>query len=488
MKKSYLEYQGDNIYYNMVIENDTLDYIPAQFFETRSEPILQKANDYHMSVIRFSIPTSSIPIFSFPMAIYNQGTISQSGNTVTLVGGFFTSNMVNNGAIIYPDGNSALITGFISNTQVTVNQSLTELSTHYTLLWNNTLSISLTYQGVQFHRFLNFYSIIYDPINQGLANIWSIQQFIQIINNTWQLCFNDMMSYSWGSTSLPDVSKPPYLVYNPTTELVSLFCQNGYQDLMSRPVQMWLNLSVFSYFPNLPAYANTSAYLKFPSRVGLDQRIIINNQYANISPNSDNNNNNLYYYTYSTGTASQSGNIITGIGTTFTSDMIGGVILFADGNQSLITGYTGATSLTGLQSILVTNQSYVIYYGVLQITQDFPTASAWYNGKSLQFLTGQIPIRNELIPGQNNNNLQLMTDYDLSSVQSTISDPYLQVFHQTGPYRWIDLLPNSNLTRVDLTIAYSTNVIDNTILYIAPGETATIKLLFRKKTSFLEGK
>lgn len=49
---------------------------------------------------------------------------------------------------------------------------------------------------------------------------------------------------------------------------------------------------------------------------------------------------------YSTGTASQSGNTVTGIGTTFTASMVGGTIYYQDGTSADVTGFTSTTSLT----------------------------------------------------------------------------------------------------------------------------------------------
>lgn len=67
--------------------------------------------------------------------------------------------------------------------------------------------------------------------------------------------------------------------------------------------------------------------------------------------------------TYSVGTASQSLNAITGIGTTFTSAMVGGVIRFANGSQGQISAFTNTTSITSYLSQTATAQTFVITYG-----------------------------------------------------------------------------------------------------------------------------
>lgn len=50
------------IYYNASFLNNGFDPVPAKISENRTQPILDTPEDYDMSVIRFSIDTSSIPI------------------------------------------------------------------------------------------------------------------------------------------------------------------------------------------------------------------------------------------------------------------------------------------------------------------------------------------------------------------------------------------------------------------------------------------
>lgn len=71
--------------------------------------------------------------------------------------------------------------------------------------------------------------------------------------------------------------------------------------------------------------------------------------------------------TYNTGTASQSTTTITGVGTTFTSAMVGGVIVYANGTQAFITAFTSTTVLVAKQSQTVGSQAFIIYYGSNQV-------------------------------------------------------------------------------------------------------------------------
>ena len=70
---------------------------------------------------------------------------------------------------------------------------------------------------------------------------------------------------------------------------------------------------------------------------------------------------------YNTGTASQSSNTITGVGTTWTSSMVGGLIIFANSVKAFITSFISSTSLTVAVSQTVSSQAYSLYYGATQI-------------------------------------------------------------------------------------------------------------------------
>ena len=76
---------------------------------------------------------------------------------------------------------------------------------------------------------------------------------------------------------------------------------------------------------------------------------------------------------YSTGTASQSAKTVTGVGTTWTTDMIGADFIYADGTSSgritaRAAGAAGNTSITVTTSQTVGSQSYRIHYGGLHVT------------------------------------------------------------------------------------------------------------------------
>lgn len=74
---------------------------------------------------------------------------------------------------------------------------------------------------------------------------------------------------------------------------------------------------------------------------------------------------------YNTGTASQSGTTVTGVGTTWTAAMVGSYFVYADGTTSgLITARASNTSLTVTTSQTVSSQAYRISYNGLSMATD----------------------------------------------------------------------------------------------------------------------
>lgn len=67
MSKS-VKHAPDNVYYNIVMVNPSKSNIPqiyAEYSVDNTTPILGKANDYYLTVERFSVPGTTIPIFIF---------------------------------------------------------------------------------------------------------------------------------------------------------------------------------------------------------------------------------------------------------------------------------------------------------------------------------------------------------------------------------------------------------------------------------------
>ena len=86
---SSVESSGDDIYYDITIKNlgnneSRDDIIPLVFDEQRTAPIVQRASDYRLSVVRFQLDTFSLPVFIADI-LPNQGNVSLMTQTLTMV-------------------------------------------------------------------------------------------------------------------------------------------------------------------------------------------------------------------------------------------------------------------------------------------------------------------------------------------------------------------------------------------------------------------
>jgi hypothetical protein len=78
--------KAHHIYYNMFMTNTTTTKQLASLTDSRTTPIVEHMEDYELAVIKFTIPTSQIPImFSFPTGA--DATSQSKGYSVTVVNG-----------------------------------------------------------------------------------------------------------------------------------------------------------------------------------------------------------------------------------------------------------------------------------------------------------------------------------------------------------------------------------------------------------------
>jgi hypothetical protein len=68
-------YSGQGNQYNIYlkINTNTINRTAFQFDENRVQPVLDNPNDYHLGVVRFSVPTNSIPVMNWDNNFYKIG-------------------------------------------------------------------------------------------------------------------------------------------------------------------------------------------------------------------------------------------------------------------------------------------------------------------------------------------------------------------------------------------------------------------------------
>src|SRR5579872_344179 len=77
----------DHVYYDVTFYNNSLNPLPLNIIDSRTLPLIKKPSDYHLSIIRFNLPSSYLPIFIWPatnpnstysVTIYYNGLYYQS--------------------------------------------------------------------------------------------------------------------------------------------------------------------------------------------------------------------------------------------------------------------------------------------------------------------------------------------------------------------------------------------------------------------------
>jgi hypothetical protein len=138
------------------------------------------------------------------------------------------------------------------------------------------------------------------------------------------------------------------------------------------------------------------------------------------------------------------------------------------------------------------------------VIKDFLTTSTEFSPLSLMnpvrtilFTTQHIPIQPQLsqspivftdnVPTGISNNLpditNVLTDFEISvTAQNSYSG---EITYLPIEYRWLDLNPASSLNKIDVKVYWKTKYGDNYPVYLAPGTSSSIKLLFRRRDFYL---
>ena len=117
-------------------------------------------------------------------------------------------------------------------------------------------------------------------------------------------------------------------------------------------------------------------------------------------------------------------------------------------------------------------------------TQQYATINALRDLRSIQFLTSQIPVNRELEGAQTNITSNTLTDFEPIQENTFLGAGLLQ-FYPQGPLRYIDLLSKHELHTIDLTINWVSKTGIVYPYYLQGEQSATIKLMFRKKENLL---
>lgn len=231
---------SDNIYYNIEINNvlssgTENSQVPAQYFENTSQSVLTDPSQYYLTIARFSVPGSAIPIFIMDI-INNQANPNLTPYIFCLS---YAGNDYPVNIIYYPLNNSSAPTTAIPAQQV----------------------------------------------NSNYYYVYSYDHMIQMINIALADSFSQLKTANPGAPP----SRPPFFTYDAVTQLISLVVQNEYYyDGITPTIDIFLNANLLNtYLESISAY-----FYGYNQPNGKDFKFIIDAKYNNGYTNGT---NNKYY-------------------------------------------------------------------------------------------------------------------------------------------------------------------------------------------------
>lgn len=251
--------------------------------------------------------------------------------------------------------------------------------------------------------------------------VWFIQHFIDLINETFQKSFDALKAQHPGFAA----TEAPWLQYDTTTKLVSLVVPNEYKN--DPDVRVWINIPLQDYFDGI------KCFLKFETNAG--------------SP--------------------------------VFKDYEFDITNFKNNNAYALKGQTiPAPPL---------EPDYLIY------TQEYGNLWKWCNIRSLLFKSNTIKTRPEYMPPVTNNNSlvtrninvfnpntsNILSYYDFVVGANDI-DWKQNLYYQPAYRRWLDLVSDEPLNRIDIEISIQLNSGEIIPLYIGTNQVIDLKLVFKK--------
>jgi len=208
---------ADNVYYDVTITNlETINRNPPSLYfnETRNTPFVYDPESYYLSIIRFTLDTPTLPVF-IPIIQPNQSNLNLTIYSVTLS---------------WTDP----ISGVTFNQQTFVN--------FITQIENAVVPAppSQTTDGLQNN-------------NTGYYEILNYQFWIQLINNTFTTCFNDLNTQVVGAGLTLPSQNAPSMSWDTTTNCAILTADVlGYDNNLADPIEIYMNPAMYQIFSSFP--------------------------------------------------------------------------------------------------------------------------------------------------------------------------------------------------------------------------------------------
>lgn len=125
--------------------------------------------------------------------------------------------------------------------------------------WKQDLwKVSLTYLGYVFTASVGYIDYAnFKPNGIPQFTIYSYQAYVEMINATLDFCYTEFVKLTG---PIPGVTAAPFMSYENTTNMFSLYAQTGY---ITSNVGLFFNTALFSLFQNFLAYARTTVDLEW---------------------------------------------------------------------------------------------------------------------------------------------------------------------------------------------------------------------------------
>jgi hypothetical protein len=192
------------------LNNESSALVILQYNQIRGQPLITKSDDYEMSITRFSLGTSSLPLFT-PLIQYNQSNANLTIYSVTLE---------------YTDASSNTFT-----------------EQQYVIYESQNRSIATPQPpSANADKLQNNDNTYYD--------IYNYQYWIYLVNNAFTTCFASLLS---SAGSLP-TTHAPVLTYDTINNIAILNVDIlGYDDTSSSPyIKIYYNQPLAELFNSFP--------------------------------------------------------------------------------------------------------------------------------------------------------------------------------------------------------------------------------------------
>lgn len=237
------QHTSDKVYYDLLISNiSSQESVPPNlvFNETRNNPLVLNPESYYLSIVRFTLDTTTLPIIQ---------------------------------PVIQPNQNL-------------INKTLYS----FTLTWKNPIAPFTEYNQQEF--------LMYEPQNKGASiptppsqnenklqnnatgyyDIYSAQYFIYLVNKTFITAFNGLQAQV-AANALPTTFAPVMTWATEGDFGIINADQNGYDDSRTDPVlypkgyiEIWMNGNMYNLFSSFPVFIEGLS----PLSVGKNVRVATN--------------------------------------------------------------------------------------------------------------------------------------------------------------------------------------------------------------------